>query len=103
MSKEVLNLSPLVGQFFFLLSVCYKRHYANNTIWIFIKYEKIGFDPTQIPLNFESDLNHLLDTKISKIRISHFLIVLLGCFTLEKRDEGLIYIKKTTHALFLFV
>ena len=38
--------------------------YANTTGWNFLKKnEKMGFGPTSIPLNFESDLDHHLNTK----------------------------------------
>ena len=56
------------------LSVC-KQDYANITVWISLKkIQKMGLSQTLIPLNFESDLDHCLDTK--KIpEFSHFLII----------------------------
>ena len=46
---------------------------------------EMGFDPTKILLNFESDLDHRLDRK--NIKYLDFVIYLLSShFALEKRD-----------------
>ena len=53
------------------LLVC-KQDYANTTGWNLMKQnQKLDLGPTLISLNFETDLDHRLDTR-KKIQISQF-------------------------------
>ena len=58
-----------------------------------MKNEKMGLGPTLIPLSFESDLDHHLDTKnVKDIFFSHFLIMeALKNNTDFRSQSGLLY------------